>query len=113
MLTTVLSLSLQILTTVLSLSIQILTTVLSLSIQILTTVLSPSSALGSWILTTADNVLFEELYDASLEAYDGSWTAHSIQMLSAYFSKRAAQLPPGTIVLPRGAFFPFSWHVGE
>jgi hypothetical protein len=51
------------------------------------------SVCNGLMMSASDNMLFGELYEASLEAYDGSWTAHSIGMLSKYLTTRQVSGP--------------------
>ena len=53
------------------------------------------------------NPLIQALLEQMKEAFDGGWDTHSIKMVDQYFTSH----PPsaGTLVLPYGALFPFSW----
>jgi hypothetical protein len=51
------------------------------------------------MLTAPGNAMFDKLYELSAQKFDGSWTAHSIDMLSHYFQAGVAEPEVSTSTL--------------
>eukprot|EP00937_MAST-01D_sp_MAST-1D-sp2_P007168 g7168.t1 len=62
------------------------------------------------MMTRKKNPLFKALYAKMMEVFDGGWDTHSIKMVDKYFKEHS---PPGNMILPYGALFPFSWKRGD